>query len=450
MLKKSNKRLSASDVLHASHKGFSLPELIIAVVIIGIASGVVLHAFLTSATLTNKATKLNEASDAAQNIQEIIEAFSAEDFLGGNEDVLDYLGISVDDYSCEDEEKTVTLRNLSSGNSTFDAKVRFSTGNARTVNGEVDLSSADGFFLINNKKISNYAAQKATYQQGISSNPDLDADRSFNQSYGLSCKGITGKSREIVINITPELNEDGTPKNTFTVNGEYRYTYNYNENVDNTGIAPLILPAAPKTISTYVHAQSVNGSTSIELNEDGSYTTVFFGYWPMYTDTTAREKNSTFEETITVNNIYDLPVRLVLVKQKPMILNDEGTAYEAMDDTLLNLCENKYIVKIYEYHSKEFIDSNYVLTADSRTKTLLTNAKLNISSVGGYIASFTYKMRGTGGTELNYEEVIKDNSLVNSEKLNRLYDVTIEIFDPGKVEEEGSEPFATFNGNKLV
>lgn len=452
MLRKFNKKFRASAALLKNNDGFSLPELIIAVVILAVASGVILHSFITSSSLTTKAMKLNEASDAAQNIQEILKAYPAADFIDGSSDVLTQLGLNESDFSADAEAKEVVLRNLTSGKSTFDAKVKFSTGYAPVVDDEIDLSEADGFYLINNREIANYTAQKGSFQQSPISNPDDLSDSNFDQ-YVYSYYEITGKERTIDITITADKTDDEGNVTAVKIDGTYNYTYTYTANKAPAGAAPMYFPAAPYTTSVPVHVQSSGGSNSIELNKDGSPITVYFSYWPVYADNAAREASSSYVDYFKIHNTDDLPVRLVLIKQKPQI-KTAGGGYEAMDDVDLSLCENRYGVEIYEYHSMDYIDSIKELNRMDRPKLILTNALLNISSVGGKVPGVRqYKIRGeyaaASGLELNAEEVIDDGNLVNSQKEDRLYDVTIEIFESGKIDNENAAPFAAFNGNKL-
>lgn len=456
MLQKFNKKIKASFALLKDNRGFSLPELIVAVVILAIASGALLHSFVTSSTITTKAMRLNEASDAAQNIQEILKAYSKEDFMNGGSDVVSYLGITESDFSTDAENNTAILRNLLSGNSTFDAKVTFNTGNpGYDSNGEIDLSNSDGFYQINSRRVTNYEAQQGTFQQSILANPDSISDANFIQ-FGKAYIKLTKKTRKIEIEVkSNEVDENGNVKSV-TISGNYIYLFDYTVNADKTGISVIERPASqPYETRIPVHVQNANGGTNIELNKDGSVTTVYFNYWPSYADETIREKSSTYTDTISIYNLEDLPIRIILIKQKPQIKKSDGT-YEPMNDVDLSLCETNSNVLIEEFHSMEYVEKCLPLSDSDRPRMVLTNAFLNISSSAGKIGGAkSYKIKGNyssgfSGYELNAEKTIDGGKLVYSEKKDRLYDVRIEIYESGELDKESPRLFASFNGNKVV
>ena len=102
---------------HSGNKGFSLVELLVAIVILGIASSAVIHAFVTASRITSKAKAFGEATGAADNIAEAVDAFSKDGFLSGA--FADMLGVSVEEESNQvfkQDDSTLAIKNLTSGN----------------------------------------------------------------------------------------------------------------------------------------------------------------------------------------------------------------------------------------------------------------------------------------------------------------------------------------------
>lgn len=70
------KEAAALKRIRSDHRGFSLVELLVAIVILGIVVAPLLHTFVTSASTAARARRLGDATLAAQNLSERVEAAS--------------------------------------------------------------------------------------------------------------------------------------------------------------------------------------------------------------------------------------------------------------------------------------------------------------------------------------------------------------------------------------
>ena len=85
--------------LNKNNKGFSLVELLISVAILAVVALPLLQVFTLSAKLTGKARASGEATAAAQNIQETIEARGVANILNQNTDGTYFMSKSLRDIS---------------------------------------------------------------------------------------------------------------------------------------------------------------------------------------------------------------------------------------------------------------------------------------------------------------------------------------------------------------
>ena len=452
MLRKLNRKMKASVKLLSGKGGFSLPELIIAVVILAVVSGAILYSFVSASNATIKATRLSEASDAAQNIQETLEAIGVTSFQSGNEDLLKYLNITEDDFEYDEDAQTATILNLVSGGNTYDAKVNFSTGYAETVddangNPVIDLSTADGFWKINNKDISHYDARAVVFQQNLAYT-DYKADSEFEihvKAFNSTAE-ITGKSREIQLVMECEKDAAGKPE-TVLFKCYYQYTYEYSVMKKN--------PKRPNDPAIREYGKIFKPSpfyqtiADARLEDFGGSVPLYFRYFPYYADEWVRENNGFYYDKFRVENYDDLPVTVFLVKQIPEVTQADGTVVP-MDNTLLDTCEMKYNVTIDEFHSDTYVRKFDLETA---YKTILTNAGKDLADDRKAIGSIRYTCKGKN-LEFNSPdvqqmcgEIIADGKLVNKSKFDRIYDVTIDIYKSGESDSENPAYTLNFHGN---
>lgn len=181
-------------------RGFTLVELIVAIVILAIIVIPLLNTFVVGAKTAAKATAYGNATDAAQNLAETVQAADAAVLLSDPSKVIPGAILSG---------SQITLSNYSYGGQNFDAVISMA-GTAAEVpvssalDWSPDMTSADATALTYIKN--------ANYPNGgaVSSN--------------LQLSNITNLTRKIKINIE-KTNNAYTAEVVFTYTGSVSYTY---------------------------------------------------------------------------------------------------------------------------------------------------------------------------------------------------------------------------------
>lgn len=433
MRKKFNNKAKASAGLLKESKGLTLVELVVAIAILGIIVSPILHAFTTSQTIENKARRLSEATDAAQNIQEVIDSVSVANFLETDESK-ELLGYDSKESLVDDETgfNYAVIKGLESGKSTYDAKVVFGTRSIDPVPVEDDI-----FEFINQMEIADYSDPDGTFAQPYleSANPDKVAEDYFRAA--TNNKAINQKTREIIIDVTKEGTEADDSLKIF-INVTYHYEFIYRiQNTDDAGVGTgQYRPALYE--KDIVYSVIPAGASK---HPDGTPVSCYVMYYPQYgTDAVP------IKDMITINNLEDLPVKLLIVKQFPMVpvYDDEGQIenYVEMDKFTLDRLETTYKCEIKEYHSPTFD------LAGNGQKMTYTNARINLATYGDTnveIESVSFKMF-SDYRERTRTGLIKDGSIISTSKKNRLYDVAIYLYQEGTL--ESGEPIAKFKATK--
>ena len=437
--------------------GFSLVELVVAVAILAIMSTILIHAFVTSSNVTAKARRIGEATDIAQNVQEVVESMTVGDFLNAKtENFQPYFGSDVttvdsvlnSNYDANGNlTETInkkTISDIKYGKSVFDVDVEFSTGAAAYVEKAneyvIDLSESDGFTQINKKLMTNYTVPDGSWIQPskIYENPDCIADENFKTLVSNYDK-IVSKTRTITFEITGK-DEDGnvvtrgtdgnyssTAKKVY-VSSKWSYDYIYTLATELSG-DNILKDGNDKEIKTITTNYQIISGT--EVKDVGDFVTVYVLYYPCYGDATVRDTMTVFDDNIVIENRSDMNVRIILVKQKPLIYNETTGDYTEMEDAQLAIYENLYRFYVNEYHSNYYIKNYNRATAPL---TFLTNATVKINDnafSGESIATVVYQQRcddtGSDQAQRKTNENIKDGSLVGKQSNDRFYDVTITV-----------------------
>ena len=433
------------------NKGFSLVELIIAVAVLAVVVIPLLQAFTTSANLTSRSRKAGEATAAAQNIQEVIQARTVSQMRkhddAGHMDsdlILQMLGVSKEDTQVADN-GDVIIQNIRAGSKEFDAKVEFSAGS--------DESSAA--YSINGKDIAQYTDMTGTFSQSYASNqnPDMmsasdfpivckDTLKKLAQDNGLDSVTYDKRQRTIVINVESLENPDGGFDVDVIVTFKYKFHvlnkwYSKDDKKREMEYSFSIFPES-------YHIASFDKEVACYLM-----------YYPFY-------ENLEDTETINIyvdynNSESDLKFKLFLVKQIPMVLGDDGKFVSA--DTVatkwneVKYNDSQYKLIINEYHNSRLnLDTQADGTLAENMRNVYTNANRRFgSSADTQISSFTYKIKkpSAGGWFYFSKQSDERNQLVKTEKEDRFYNVVIYIYDKGTVNQEGASPIHTLEASKL-
>lgn len=453
--------------LNKNHKGFSLVELLIAIAILGVVALPLLQVFTLSAKLTGKARTSGEATAAAQSVLEVIEAEGVERFrevdAAGkmlHEDIVKNLcdcdrdaSNKIINPSDTDENGNLIIRNVTVGSNKFDAKIHF------------DRDGEDGLISeINDKPVAKYSEMSGfVYSQPYETlkNPDKIA------------KTVLGEIKSRTVEINAYTKAPGTdPEYTGT---KYRL------------FVDVIYDYTSKSSKHYwvIHENVVNGK---ELESKDDSVTFFLMYYPLYLGSTnevfdIRINNSHKHNATTLSSLSDvdkakltshqtqicpdshLKFKAFLVKQIPVIRTEDDympadklssvsednpdygyyTTYLASDST--------YAIRVREYHEFGYSDR----LDDDTSYHVFSN-----------VADTTYRVYQNAGTPPNYSNVsvsfmlggntaendsilaaLKSGNLVNLEKQDRYFRVTISIYESGKIDDADSAPLYSLNVNKL-
>ncbi len=435
-----------------NNKGFSLIELVAAIAILMIVVIPLLQAFTTSASLTSRAKKIGEATAAAQNIQETIEALSVKDFKNlDNKNVatmLEPMGDSVERSEAtenDDGSTSMTVKNLKSGSGTYDAKVTFSLG----------TESSSGIGIINNTDIAKYTNLETAFVQcgstGLDKNPDEQADTEFitTKKYKEATDAekevlLKNKSRRIVVEIKTE---EDTERNVLLVYEKVSFCYIYGT----AGYTATLKQASTnggKSVnnikrnskydendptSTYYDGVDVeldydmfpNGyEMSLEKDDEGAYKDTFIAYLMYYPYFSFQDDSENGIKTIDDDyieflidtnddnqNNAPLNTQFFVVKMWPLereTIDDTSTSVSGDTSKIINwkkidlgTKDSNYKVNIIETRNEAYNDyvkdsfENDILKMGVR---LYTNVRCNLEtgklySTGDLANKFSYKVR---------------------------------------------------------
>lgn len=422
MLKKLNRKARLSEGLKQNKKGMTLVELIVAVAILGVVVSPLLHSFLTAQTVEKKARKIGEATNAAQNIQEVLDSTNVFSFKNGDSSLKALLDC---DSMNEQSDGSVKISSIKSGTSSYDAKVIFGEGEPGADEHNPEEGS-DAFYQLNSKTIVDYCEPDGSFAQPYNdeSDPDKISDTYFKADTNQN--SWSTKTREIIIDISADYGSGSVIEKTY-VTLTYRYTYKYEKSeVNSSGIStgkPIPVEYTKDIIYSVIPAGA-------DPHDDGSMISVYIMYYPFYQFGQV--------DKITVNNTKDIPIKLFLVKQWSMVKSGEN--YKEMDSNELYANESIYLSTINEYRSASF-------NLDNNDKYLYTNAMINLCSPTGKNVEITgvkfFQHRGDGVYARNSHK-ISDGSVVGKSTETRIYDITIELYEAGS-----DELLAKFRTSKL-
>ncbi|MBR0112185.1 MAG: prepilin-type N-terminal cleavage/methylation domain-containing protein [Clostridia bacterium] len=446
-----------------NNKGFSLVELLLAVVLLAIVVLPLLQVFTLGADITRRSRKIGEATAIAQNIQETIVACGVDAVRGKDESnhmtdvfALNMLGgISSDDTTVSDDGSQIIIRGFDLGyrDKILDAKVYFDpVGNEKAIyqtEGDTDVNRS--LWNVNGKPIAQYSEMRShIYSQPFitSQNPDDKANQDFLFMYP-GAKNIT-RDRSIIINVesTPERDSaNNTIKKidvTATVYFEYQYYFDLPEEGETNCYESLSEPPA-------------NEAFEYKIDPISSYdeeVACFLMYYPFYDGVSAEDIIINIDRN---NDNPPLKFKLFLVKQVPMIKTDEGTYYSALDPTV----DGQEIIdkdRNYEFSISEYHNKNYTIELDSygnptdKMMNVYTNAHRQIGdSSQEILGHYEYKIKSphSSGYFFFSRPSMLRNQLVKTAPENRLYDVTIEIYNSGKVDDEDAKPICELKASRL-
>lgn len=237
-----------------NNKGFSLLEVLVAVVILGCVAGTLLHAFSTSSTIISKSKKYGEATAASENVQEVVNLFTKAEFVNGVDKVKELFGSDTDMKALDGDTGVnyqVGLQNIKSGDSTFDIKVTYDPGEPGHEEPDGTVVSSTGFYEINDENIAKRTKYHAFYSQPIDdvANPDVLSEEDFKKDPPADCavdeNGVplyNFKKRIISVNIYTKDTDVVEADELRKIYGEviYNYVFTYTSDAGETKTWPSV------------------------------------------------------------------------------------------------------------------------------------------------------------------------------------------------------------------
>lgn len=342
-----------------NNAGFSLVELLIAVIILAIIVVPMLHGFVTSARMNGKARVSQRATTVAQDIMEGLKAYDIEELKEQFGDPMNgfYViesklikGSIEEDKDREQNDPAYrgdpdspgvyyfALEGVQIQGSEFDALIRIDArnyepgrlkadGNAEGHdNAFNDIYMASPGSVVKGKDGS-YPHQSNTvliaankdnlgFLEAVQENPDISSDIDDIKELTLKelkDEGVEKIKRTITLNIRPGTADDeGKP--TMNMDIVYRYTYEYN-NVEYFYVPPG-------------HEPGKGYPCGSNISSGGNF---YLMYYPLY-------DAEQYDDKIIINNEAHQPVRIYIVKQAEQ--DTESLFY--LSDSQLNLAENNY------------------------------------------------------------------------------------------------------------
>ena len=383
-----------------NNKGFSLVELLIATIILGIVVSPLLNTFVVSSKTAARGSQLGDAVLASENIAEGVETVALtelfntshiENYIPGasgqqlykSDGAGGYIPLAAGDRLTAPYRLGMKVR---AGNSLFDAMVTFNPDTYRA----------------NDDLLSDYSNMDAAFVQSRDGDdPDLIAWNSFKDKAD-NAHALTGgwdeASAEPVRTMTLTVTKTGQ-KVFATLDLVYKYTYRYTEVDEATGDTTIKSRTINATDTPITYELIPQGIT---VTGNNSYPNIYLIYFPIY------GTDSVTNDIIQIENDAALPFKIFLVKQR-----DTDTSGEL-----------QYHANVEQYVPSGTDPGNYAviysnirddLSAPENMPNKLTNVKYDI-----YRGSY-FREDGVFGGE--------EGDLVSKSTRDRIFKTTVEIYE---------------------
>lgn len=357
-----------------NNRGFSLVELLVAVVILGLVVVPLLHAFFTAALTSGKSRQAGAATIAAQNAVETIQANSVAAILQGKPETVATL-FGAESAAWDEGHHSLTLTNVSTGDQKFDLQV---------------LLDATKYEAVNEKPITQFAAMDAIYTQDSEGvDPDSEAESSFSTSHPDA--DITGRSRTATIRLMRVDGDEG--KKQIQVSVRFTYRFEYEEMRLEDGVEDVYYGRATESSNLVTLLPG-----DYQIGEEDSLSVYFF-FAPYY-------QGSPTDDVIEIENPSNQPCKIFLVKQK----TGSSAAGEGTYSAKVNLREK---------HAND---------ADPFAADVFSNVGVNLNGSG----TCNYQYKKYDGAY--FESGTFTGELVERLPEDRLYDVQVEVYPAGAAE----------------
>ena len=412
--------------LRSDNSGFTLLELLIAVLILAVAIIPMLNSFVVNARVTRKAKIKLRSTMIAQDIMEGLKGYTTEDVyrqIAGLDDLRLVDNSSITDsathkivsanvvlISNNGLEATYGIKNMKYQGFDYDAKISLN-GSDYTVSGN---------------------RWNKTGSEDIQIKPNSDplaVIHDMNSNYdGLFMSDSYDVRRELFLK---ELREGEPPKfKADTVRRTFTITLS-NNGVTAVGGQKQLANVEVKYES--VSSGSVTGSfiknytayNNVDIADDGcTIRNLYFFYYPAYTgkydvDGLGEKVDIKYEDNIVFTNYDGIPVSFYIIKQIPPDSESEILAY---------LYTNEMV-----YEPKIYIKEPASVSVHARKTEVFSNLTKNLQD-GSELTNKAKFYFGIGELAVTPAQLGAD-SMVSTKEVNRFFDAIVSVYEKGAADE---------------
>lgn len=381
-----------------NNRGFSLLELLIAVLILSIITIPLLHTYVTSSRTAARSRQAGDATTAAQNIVETIQANSVSSVLSSDSTaVAGLFGANSAGVAPASSGDMVSLTGIQSGSSLFDAKVT------------LDPGPYGGSGGINTKEITQYTSMDSTYVQETGNlDPDKIALDDFASKSHYQLPDAEQRTAELTIHsFTP--GESGMTGVSVTL--QFHYTFLYTEIITVDGVS------TPESRTMDIDSASYSLFPAGYTVQTDTPFSVYLLFSPYYDGSMGA-----YQDEITISNTDNLPCNVFLVKQKT------ASTTEAAENT---------------YRAQVLLRENHLSDSTNFYASVFSNIGQNLIS-GSAIPSLQISYRKFYSSVYYVTGNFGNGQLVDRKQEDRLYEITVLLYPHGS-----SDQLMTFHATKL-
>jgi prepilin-type N-terminal cleavage/methylation domain-containing protein len=396
-----------------NQRGFSLIELLIAVLILAIVVVPLLHTFTTAAGTTAKSRQRANADKTAQNAVEVLQANSLSTILSAGDSpeqkayVEGLFGAESAQVDNEDETlngvRTVTLENVQCGETLYNVQMT------------MDPRAYQDDGNINGTKLTQYTSMDAVYTAPkVASNADLSL------MIPQDAQNLRLANRYIQVLISGGTEQEPA----VSVSAVTTFIYAYE--LENATTHAL------ETFTKDISAPPSNLLPTGYLVSEGTELSVYLFMTPCYAasgrtvGTTATRSGD--QDDIQITNANNLPCKFFLIKEADA---------------------NQTDAQVQNYKATVDLAGNYTTWPEKFQTKIFSNLAVGITGQTA-IAGVTYQQRCKSDSWGHRPGTLEDGfSLVDMQKQNRFYDITVKVFAKGTTDYGTATALTTMQATKL-
>ncbi|MDD3138993.1 MAG: type II secretion system protein [Lachnospiraceae bacterium] len=389
-----------------NNKGFTLVELLVAIAILAIIVGPLLHGFVTATKVNSKAKKQLEENTVAQNVMEELKAAKISDYVSANNFV----------YDTTLKKYIITYPNQDVNGHLYDARILLDANAYKKQNvTDVDMYNDQAVANISDMDI----LRDAFYVQNADQDRTCAGEIATKRNAGTWSNYIDVMNRTVTIDIS---SVGSGADNVTNVKVTYQYSYS----------------TTTVTTSSKVYDNA---------DTDGQLRAIYLFYTPLYAS-----KQGAVKDNIVINNDKEVPVTVYLVKQ------ETGDSTQAANELLYRVGVNvKEDADGSSGSSWKEVGSTTSFLATTQIRTnigypLSANASTaEISAIANQPVLRYDRAAAVETDTAKVKSILRYNTINGPATKDRIYDATVEVY---KVASNPADKYAqdqlllTFSGSK--